>query len=116
AGLSPGNSAAAIERVITAGDTRFIAVFIDLMRSAHVGLVDGADYAQYITALETLSGEAFGEDWVGWFEWYGRSDLIPPPGFTGWKGELLAGIDPQFAAFLRDDLPSRVRVEEIQWG
>ncbi|MFO7664429.1 MAG: DUF3179 domain-containing protein [Chloroflexota bacterium] len=116
AGPSAGDTSAALDRIIAAGDTRFIAVFIDLMRAAHVGLVDGSDYPRYVEALENLSGESFGEDWVAWFEWYGRSELIPPPGFTGWKGLLLGTIDPGFAAFLRDDLPSQARVEEIQWG
>lgn len=116
AGLGPGDADAAIARIIDAGDARFSAVFIDLMRAVHIGLVGNVHYARYIEALEALSGESYGEDWVAWFEWYGRSDLIPPPGFTGWKGQLLAGIDPQFADFLRDDLPSRVRTEEVQWG
>jgi hypothetical protein len=115
-GLEPGDADAAIDRITAAADKRFIAVFIDLMRAAHIGLVDGSNYPRYIEALEMLSGESFGEDWVAWFEWYGRSDLTPPPGFTGWKGLLLAQIDPGFAAFLQDSLPSRVRVEEIQWG
>jgi hypothetical protein len=116
AGPSAGDTTAALDRIIAAGDVRFVAVFLDLMRAAHIGLVDGSDYPRYIEALENLSGESFGDDWVAWFEWYGRSDLTPPPGFTGWKGLLLAPIDPGFAAFLRDDLPSQARVEEIQWG
>jgi hypothetical protein len=116
AGSTEGDTSAALDRIIAAGDVRFIAVFIDLMRAAHIGLVDGSDYQRYIEALESLSGESFGDDWVAWFEWYGRSDLTPPPGFTSWKGLLLAPIDPGFAAFLQDKFPSRARVEEIQWG
>ena len=115
-GLEPGDSDAAIDRVVNSGDRRFIAVFIDLMRAVHIGLVDGSDYRRYIEALESLSGQSFGEDWVGWFEWYGTTDLTPPAGFTGWKGTLLSAIDPGFGEFLSDDLPATLRVEEIQWG
>ena len=97
-------------------DPRFISVLIELMRAAQLGIIKGATYTEIVTALETLSGKSFGPDWPAWIEWYGGSDLEPPPGFTGWKGELLGRIDPGFAQFLREDLPSRIRVEEIQWG
>jgi len=106
----------AIQKILAANDTRFIAVFIELMRVAQIGLIDPTPYGDYIDALEKLSGQSFGSDWPGWIEWYGKTDLTPPPGFAGWKGQLLTGIDPRFADFLRDDAPLRIRVEEIQWG
>lgn len=97
-------------------DPTFIAVMIELMRAAQIGLVEAADFPQYVETLEYLSGESFGEDWPAWIRWYGAADLEPPPGFTGWKGRLLGRIDPGFALFLRDDTPSNIRVEEITWG
>ena len=106
----------ALERIQSAQDDRFVAVFIELLRAAQIGLVSGPAVAPNLLALEALSGQSFGNDWPAWIDWYGASDLAPPPGFTGWKGELLSGIDPGFGEFLRDDLPSRIRVEEIQWG
>jgi hypothetical protein len=107
---------AAMERVLAARDTRFVAVFLELMRGSEIGIVRGAGYSAHVAALETLSGQSFGPDWPAWVEWYGATDLVPPPGFTGWKGRLLARIDPGFGEFLRDEFPSRIRVEEIQWG
>ena len=53
--------------------------------------------------------------WPAWVEWYGSTDLVPPPGFTGWKGQLLSLIDPRFSEFLTEQAPSRIRVEEILW-
>ena len=47
---------------------------------------------------------------------YGKTDLVPPPEFTSWKGTILARIDPGFANFLQDEFPSRIRAEEILWG
>jgi len=105
-----------IQEIAASGDMRFIPVFIELLRGAQVGIVSGAQYPLLITALETLSGESFDQDWPSWVEWYGRSDLKAPPGFTGWKGQLLGRIDPGFADFLRDDFESTIRVEEVQWG
>lgn len=106
----------AIDRVVSAGDTRFVAVFIELMRANEIGLLEGAGYSAHVEALEALSGQPFGGDWYTWVEWYGGTDLTPPPGFTGWKGYVLSGIDPRFADLLRDEHASTIRVEEIQWG
>ncbi|MCI0554809.1 MAG: DUF3179 domain-containing protein [Anaerolineae bacterium] len=106
----------AIDTIISDKDTRFIAVFIELMRANQIGLLQGAGYRAHIEALETLSGQSFGDDWPAWVEWYGTTSLKPPPGFTGWKGKVLRRIDPAFEAFLQDDHPSTIRIEEIQWG
>jgi hypothetical protein len=106
----------ALEAVLEAKDKRFIPVLIEVMRGIEVGMLLGLDYQTTISTLETLSGEFFGTIWPAWVEWYGSTDLSPPPGFTGWKGELLSVIDPRFADFLQDDALSDIRVEEIQWG
>ena len=106
----------ALERVLSTRDERFISVLLELLRANQIGVVRGAGYAAHISALEELSGQAFGGDWTAWIEWYGLSDLTPPDGFTTWKGQLLARVDPNFADFLQDEYPSRIRVEEIQWG
>ena len=107
---------ATLERVVAADDKRFISVLIELFRSRQIGLVQNLSFDEYVAALETLSGQSFGPDWPTWIEWYGSTDLTPPPGFTGWKGHLLAQIDTDFAEFLQDSHPSRIRPEEIQWG
>lgn len=107
---------ATLDRVVEEGDRRFIPVLIELMRAGQIGIVRGAGYDAHVEALEALSGQDFGGDWPAWVEWYGGTDLAPPPGFTGWKGQLLGRIDPGFAEFLQDDAPARIRVEEIQWG
>jgi hypothetical protein len=109
------NADETIQTIIETGDTRFIAVFIELMHARQISLIRGS-YNRYLEALESLSGQSFGDDWPGWIEWYGRTDLVPPPGFTGWKGTILSRLDPGFGDFLSDEYPSRIRVEEIQWG
>ncbi len=117
--LSGGEAQAVREAqaaILEAGDSRFIPVYIELFRAYQIGLLRGVDIADTIRALETLSGQSFRDDWPAWVTWYGATDIAPPPGFTGWKGQVLGRIDPGFAEFLQDDLPSRIRVEEIQWG
>ena len=107
---------AALARVVAADDTRFIAVLIELMRARQIGLVRNLGLDEYIPAIETLSGQFFGSGWYEWVEWYGGTDLVPPPGFTSWKGRVLSRIDVRFAEFLQDSYASTIRVEEIAWG
>lgn len=104
----------AIEAILTARDRRFVPVLIELQRFAQIGLVPG-EFREG-SALEQLSGQSFGGDWSSWIEWYGQTDLEPPPGFTTWKGKILSEIDPGFGEFLQDRFASTIRVEEIQWG
>lgn len=115
-GNDGGEARAAVARILARGDRRFTSVFIELLRASLAGAASPAVAAVSADALGALTGEAFGEDWRRWASWYAAGDLAPPPGFTRFKGELLGRIDLRFAALLRDDLPSRIRVEEIVWG
>ncbi len=113
---APPEAAGAVQRIVAANDQRFISVFIELLRFRQLGLVTNLDLDVYAAALQELSGQSLGLSWPDWIEWYGNTDLAPPPGFTSWKGVMLSIIDPGFGEFLRDSHPSRIRVEEIQWG
>ncbi len=104
------------DQVVNASDTRYVPVFIELIRAAQIGLVEQATYGDHIAALEDTIRPDIRRRLAAWIEWYGGTDIEPPPGFTTWKGQLLTLIDPRFADFLKDEFPSRVRVEEIQWG
>ena len=104
-----------IESMVASADEAYIPVLIEAYRALQIGLVGGSP-AQYVDALHALSGEQFGLNWADWVIWYGATDIVPPDGFAGWKGRLLAGLDSGFALFLRDGVPSRIRVEEILWG
>jgi len=113
---SPTAAHYALKTIVAVRDSRFIAVLIETMRASQVGALTTIDDGAVTNALERLSGKRFGDDWPAWAEWYGASRLVPPPGFTGWKGRLFGRLDPHFREFLSATAPSRVRVEEIQWG
>lgn len=113
---TPPDAQIAVDTILAADDSRFIAVFIELMRAYQIGLIREGVRTMNLDALETLSGQSYRENWPEWIEWYGGTDLTPPPGFTGWKGRLLGRIDPGFEEFLGDGFLSTIRVEEIQWG
>jgi hypothetical protein len=53
-------------------------------------------------------------DWVGYLGEH--PELVAPPGYLGWKGRLLARIDPRFGELLRDGQPVRLRPEEVVFG
>ena len=114
-GFGPASSEV-FSQILAQNDTSFIPVFIELLRAKQLGLVQHIQSGELIRSLEELSGQTFGVDWASWIEWYGATDLVPPEGFTSWKGSLLGLIDPGFAEFLQDDHPSEIRVEEIVWG
>ena len=103
-------------RHIRSDDDHFVPVLLEMMRAMQIGALPATNYQNTVAGLELLSGQSFGTNWADWIEWYGTTDIQPPPGFTGWKGQLLGRIDPGFAEFLRDDEPSRIRSEEILWG
>ncbi|MCP5055897.1 MAG: DUF3179 domain-containing protein [bacterium] len=107
---------AALAEIEAAGDTRFVAPLIELMRISQLGIAGRVAYNQRVISLERLSGKELGGDWFGWAEWYGSTDLTELPGFASWKGRLLSPLEPRYAEILTDDAPTTIRVAEIDWG
>lgn len=101
-------------------------------RNGHTGLVpvlvevgsrtyDPAAALTVAEALEAITGETVGGDFVlraPWFKWMGGQD--PPQleldGFDEWKSELLSTIDPSFALFIYNDVPTIIPLWTIDWG
>lgn len=107
----------ALQEIVRTRDKRFIAPLIDLLRFVS----SQQDYLETINALSQLTGKDWSASSQPWEEltiWYGEHpELQPPPGYTGWKGELHAEtIDARFRDFLYDGAPATVRVEEVVWG
>jgi hypothetical protein len=113
---TPGQIQKALDRITAVEDERFIPVLIEAFRGGQLRILRITDSQALVSALEELSGQTFGPDWPAWVEWYGNTDITPPPGFVGWKGAVLSQIDPRFGEFLQEELPIRLRPEEIQWG
>ena len=119
AALTDGDTAAeeqAIAKIEAARDERFVAVLLELLRAGQMGIGGRAGYNQRLIALERLTGKSLGGDWFGWAEWYEGTDYAPPPGFASWKGRLWSRIDPHFGELIKDELPARIRIEEIDWA
>ncbi|MCP3985300.1 MAG: DUF3179 domain-containing protein [bacterium] len=106
----------ALAEIEAAGDQRFVAPLIELVRAGQLGIAGRVAYNQRVIALERLSGKELGGDWFGWAEWFSSTDLTEPPGFAGWKGRLLSPLEPRYLEILTNDAPTAIRVAEIDWG
>ncbi len=70
-----------------------------------------------LPVLEKLAGEQYGSRYRDWFVHVGGSEVLPtPPGYTGFKGELFARIDPAYRRILSDGATVRLRLREVGWG
>ena len=105
-----------LKKVLASQNESFVPVLIELVRNNRV---DSA-LVPNTAALEKLSGKSFGStpkermEWEPWVEWYGTTDIAPPPGFVGWKGYMLSKKDPKIIDLLTDQYPPAIRAEELQ--
>lgn len=107
---------AAAERIESADDERFAAVLVELLRASQLGIAGRTGYNRRVVALERITGASLGGDWFAWSEWLAARELGVPPGFGAFKAALFAELDPAFAELLDPERPSRLRLEDVQWG
>lgn len=103
-----------LDDVVARGDHRFVAVLIEALRASQIGVLESKVYNEQVVALERLSGQRFGADWVAWVSWYPTTSLEPPPGFAAFKGRLLAKADPALGRFFAQ--AAGADADEIVWS
>ena len=69
-----------------------------------------------IRMLEAKTGQAFGVDTDGWYQWLWGNDFGAHPRYPDFKAGLYSVIDPRFAAHFRPSHPAVIRLDEIRWG
>ncbi len=106
-----GERRAAGRRLAATGDRAWLAPLADALF-----FIPGERRKEAVSALEALSGERGGSRYLEWVEVVGRARPPLPPGYLGWKRELLAKIDPRYRAVFYDGAPALIRLEEIVWG
>ena len=106
---------AIVDAVAAAGDQRFVAVLVELVRSNEMVIIRGPGVPGVRNALKALTGFNFVYT-SEWTKWYAQTNLQAPPGFSQWKGWLLGAIDPVMTEFFQGEDPGKIRTEEIVWG
>ena len=70
----------AIGQIAQADDKAFIPPLIDFVWADQIGVINNAESAEILHALQGLSGEDIGSDWFDWVSWYAQSNHLPPVG------------------------------------
>ncbi len=65
--------------------------------------------------LEQVTGAA-ADGWFDWMLWQQGSDVRSHPGHHLLQRRVWRSIDPAFDHFFANDVPSKIRLEEIVWG
>ena len=114
--------ATAVKRMGDSGNQAYIPVLTELLRFRRYMTVE--THEAVFVSLGRLIGMESGRltqaqrDWDWWVRWVGNHpEAEPPQGYAAWKGEMLTTlVNRATGAFLYDDAPARIRLEEIVWG
>jgi len=108
----PEDKPQAIKKLLAAKDLSLVPAMVDALF-----FTPKAQRSQLLGVLRTLTGEDPGPRYHDWVELVGRrGDLRGGPGYPGWKGSLLARIDPGYEKLFVNGVASRIAIEEIVWG
>jgi len=110
-----------IDNVVDAKDKRFCAVLLEMLMANEieppivgVGVKAHLDALLLLAESPELNESEFSMPIYRRFaEWYARTNLEPPPGYSGWKGRVLGRIDSVYREIFTDDVESTIRVEEV---
>jgi hypothetical protein len=107
----PRDRRRAAGRLIEARDVTLVPAIVD-----GLFFVPTKDRGLLLNVLEALTGEQRGRRYLDWVEYVGsRTELSPKEGYSEWKAELLARIDPRLGDLVRN-ATARIRLEEVVWG
>jgi len=108
---NPETRLAAMRQLVARGNPDVVAALIQAVRFVH------DDDSILAWGLEQLTGETLGREWHKWMLWQeAHPEIVPYPGFTELKADLMMRIDPNFGLFLHKGVAHDIRIEEIAWG
>ena len=101
----------ALRFLVDRGQKDVVPAFIAVLR-----LLPDED-GRLLDALQQLARAKIPRDWKAWVEWQeAHTEIRPFRGFTSFKADVLAAIDPEFRDFLPRGVRHDIRIEEIVWG
>lgn len=66
--------------------------------------------------LEARTGKRFGDDLNRWRQWMWALPSAPHPAYAQFKSAVYGRIDPRMQRFFPPQVPSSIRLDEIDWG
>ncbi|MEP3478797.1 MAG: DUF3179 domain-containing protein [Fuerstiella sp.] len=72
--------------------------------------------AMIFGALSRQTGQEFAYDTEGWMRWIWKQKQTLPPEYMTFKSNVYSKIDSRFAEYFSDDLPAKIRMDEVRWG
>ncbi len=88
----------------------------DPFRIDPVGRAGSPIRARLIRLLERKTRQPFADDLNRWRQWMWTLPYDPHPDYARFKGLVYEHIDPRMRAFFSPGVPSRIRLDEIDWG
>jgi hypothetical protein len=77
---------------------------------------EGDSRRRLTTFLERQTRQRFGDNLGAWRRWLWALPDVPHADYPLFKAELYSHIDPRFRAFFPPRVPSKIRLDEIEWG
>ena len=77
---------------------------------------DGFFTFSAIEVLQKNTGQNFGFDLNGWYEWAWQQDFKQPAYYADFKAQLYRRIDEKFAGYFSSQRETVIRLDEVRWG
>ena len=98
-----------IDSAWQAGYAPMLLEILSLVREPQVSLA-------IASVLKARTGQDYGYDATGWYEWIWDQELSLPPYYPEFKSRLYRRLDPKFAKYFSAKRKSTIRLDEVRWG
>ena len=72
--------------------------------------------ARLLGFLKRQTGKGFGQDLNRWRRWVWTQPYEPHPDYATFKATLYGQIDETMGSFFPPQVPTRVRLDQVDWG
>jgi hypothetical protein len=69
-----------------------------------------------VSFLQRQTGKKFGQDLDRWRRWVWEEPYAPHPAYDTFKATIYSRVDPRMANFFPPGVPTRVRLDQVDWG
>ena len=106
----------ALEKIGSMWKNSYAAMILDITQVAQIRRDSTPILRRLIWFLEAQTSKRFGGDMNRWWEWVWSLPYEAHPDYALFKGMLYSSIDPKMRHFFPADVPSLIRLDEVNWG